>query len=116
MVLRKLRPTRAGCCRLISSMMTSFGVSGFGLVEHHTLVAGLLEHRRERHDADGREAHHPNTAVLCTCFSREGVELWVANVDEENFQTDSLIRFRSTLREYQRSGHVNDTLKTTKLV
>ena len=56
---------------------------GVRLIKHHALVACLLEHRREGHDADGRKAHDPDTTVFCACFSREGVELWVTNVDQK---------------------------------
>jgi hypothetical protein len=61
---------------------------GVRLIEHHTLVAGLFEYRREGHDADGRKAHDPDTAVFCACFSRKSVELWVANVDQEYAHVD----------------------------
>ena len=54
------------------------------LIEHHALVAGAFEHRRERHDADGRKAHDPDVAVLSPRFRRKRVELWVANVDEKH--------------------------------
>jgi hypothetical protein len=56
---------------------------GVRLIEHHTLVAGLFQYRREGHDADGRKAHDPDTAVFRACFRRECVELWVTNVDEK---------------------------------
>jgi len=46
-------------------------------------VACLLEHRREGHDANGWEAHDPDTTVFCASFSWERVELWVANVDQK---------------------------------
>ena len=54
------------------------------LIEHHTLVPGLFEHRGEGHDADGRKAHHPDTAVFSTRFSWKRVKLWIANVDEKH--------------------------------
>jgi hypothetical protein len=58
-------------------------------------MACLFDDGRERHDTDGREPHHTNIAVCGACFSRKCVELWIANVDEKDSQTDSLIRFRS---------------------
>ena len=64
MVERKLSPTRSGRWRAISAHDHVVGGLGVGLVEHHALVAGPLEHRGERHDADGREAHDLDAAVL----------------------------------------------------
>jgi hypothetical protein len=55
-------------------------------------MASLLEHCRKGHNANGRKAHHPNRAVLSACFSRERVELWVSNVDEENQHSTTLAR------------------------
>ena len=46
------------------------GRVGVGLIEHRDLVAGALEHRRERHDADGREAHDLQASVLRRLFCR----------------------------------------------
>ena len=57
-----------------------------GLIEHHTFVAGVLEHGGKRHDADGRESHHSNIAVLGASFCREGIELWIADVDQKDSQ------------------------------
>ena len=59
------------------------GRLGVGLIEHRDLVAGALEHRGERHDADRRKAHDLQPAVRCPRLPRDGVELRVANVDQE---------------------------------
>ena len=47
------------------------GRRGVGLVEYEALVAGALEHRAERHDADRREAHDLQPAVLRGSSSAE---------------------------------------------
>ena len=65
---------------------------GVRLIEHHTLVTGLLEHRREGHDADGRKAHDPDTTIFRACFSWEGVELWVTNMDQKYSHAVTLTR------------------------
>ena len=63
------------------------GRFGIGLIEHHALVAGALEHRRERHDPDRRKPHDADVAVFGPGFGGDSVELWVANVDQENQHT-----------------------------
>ena len=90
MVLRKLRPTRAGRCRRISSMIDLVGRFGIGLVEHHALVTGAFEHRGKRHDADRRESHDADVAVGGARGRRQRVELWIADVDEKYEQWSSL--------------------------
>ena len=54
-----------------------------GLIEHHAVVPGPLEHGRQRHDADGRKPHHADVAIRGPCLVRQGVELRVANVNQE---------------------------------
>ena len=60
-----------------------------GLIEHHALMPGSLEDRRQRHDADGREAHHPHVAVRGARGGRQRVELRIADVDQEDAHTAS---------------------------
>ena len=57
---------------------------GVGLIEEQDLVAGALQDRGERHDADGRESHDLEAAVLSADVARDRVELRVADVDEHD--------------------------------
>ena len=59
------------------------GRVGVGLVEHRDFVPGALEHRGEGHDADRRKAHDLQPAVRGRFLPRDGVELRIADVDEE---------------------------------
>jgi len=74
------------------------GVGGLWicLVEHDTLVAGALQHGRERHDTNGRESHHPNAAILGVRLDRESVKLRVAHMDQadehEDLQSDETMK------------------------
>ena len=55
-----------------------------GLVEHDALVPGALEHRGERHDADGRKPHDPVAPALGALRRGDRVELRVTNVNQED--------------------------------
>ncbi len=82
-MLRKLNPTRSGCCLRISSMIDLVGCFGIGLIEHHALVAGAFDHRGERHDPDRRKTHHPDIAVLGAGRGRQRIKLGVAYMDKK---------------------------------
>jgi hypothetical protein len=55
-----------------------------GLIEHQALVPGPLQHRRQGHDADGREAHDLDAPVPPPPLGWDGVELRIADVDEDD--------------------------------
>jgi hypothetical protein len=56
-----------------------------GLIEHEALVAGALEHRGKRHDADGWKSHHLDAAVFCAHLRGNCVELGIADMHQEYF-------------------------------
>ena len=62
------------------------GRVGIGLIEHRDLVAGALEHRGEGHDADRWKSHDLPPAVRGPRLPWDGVELRIANVDQEGSQ------------------------------
>ncbi len=84
MVLKKAQPDQRGL--LLANLLDDdlVGRFGIGLVEHHALVAGALEHRRERHDADRRKPHDADIAVGGARRCRQRIELWIADVDQED--------------------------------
>ena len=54
------------------------------LIEHHAFVALALEHCGERHDPDRREADDLDVTSLRAFLSGEGVELGIANVNQND--------------------------------
>ena len=77
------------------------GCFGIGLIEHRDLVAGALEHRREGHDADWREAHDLQAAVRGPLLARDRVKLRIANVDEKGSHTPRILLPYETVQEVQ---------------
>ena len=61
------------------------------LIENHTFVPGLLQYGGQRHDPDGWKAHYTDVAVFGASFCGKSVKLRIANVDQKDSQTDSLI-------------------------
>ena len=86
-------PTRPGLLQANLFDDELVGRFRIGLVEHDALVPGAFEHRGQRHDADGREAHDANVTVRRPGRRRQRVELWVTDMDEKDEQW-SLPRMR----------------------
>lgn len=86
---RRFETAKSLLLQSVSEVKLAFGGHivgglGIGLVEHDAFVTGALEHCRQRHDSDRRESHYPNVAVFGSLCRGHGVELWIANVNEEN--------------------------------
>ena len=62
------------------------GGLGVGLVEHDAFVALHFEHGGEGHDAQGRKTHDLEIAVGGAGTLLDGVELGVADVDQNDFR------------------------------
>lgn len=57
---------------------------GVRLVKHDTLMAGLLQDRRQRHDPDRREPHDASLPVHRPRGGRQRIKLGVADMDQED--------------------------------
>ena len=101
-MLKKLSPMRTGL--LPPDLFDDHLVGRFrvGLIKHNALVAGAFENRRKRHDADRRKTHNTNIAISSASRCRQGIELWIANVNQK--YAHQLLIYDFALGSHSRAG------------